>query len=163
NLVWSVIADTATISAEARPQCTGLFNYMRTVYAALRGGAQIYKSLDGGSTWAPSAGTGTDVIPLGAEVYTILIDTNNHNGLNAGTSAGLSVSTDAGLHWKLDGFANKKVRNILITGHTQLWTVAASPTGATAVGTVATITTTAAHNLLVGQTIMLANFGSTTT
>src|SRR5262249_34243001 len=71
NLVWSVLTDGASTVSEART--CGTLAYARVIYAALRGGAQIYKTIDGGNTWAPSAGAGSDIIPAGADVYTIVL------------------------------------------------------------------------------------------
>jgi photosystem II stability/assembly factor-like uncharacterized protein len=58
------------------------------------GGTAIYKSLNGGATWAPS-GTGLDA----RRVYAICVDPANANLVLAGTSRGLYRSTDGGATW----------------------------------------------------------------
>jgi uncharacterized repeat protein (TIGR01451 family) len=85
-------------------------------YAALCGGygppygganAGIYKSVDGGDTWNPVTGTGTNVLPPSDQIADcqIVIQKSNTSILYAtinfvDRSYGLFKSTDAGLNWR---------------------------------------------------------------
>lgn len=119
-LVWSLTVDPSSVTATSRTCGTATFTtFATTYYAALRGGGQIYKTTDGGASWAPSnAG-----LPAGAEVYKIAIDCfatttptrcADHGLLYAATSAGLYASTDAGAHWALAGLEGKIVRGVTV-------------------------------------------------
>jgi hypothetical protein len=116
GLVWSLTVDPSSLVTTpfmcGDSTSSGSAN---TYYAALRGGGQIYKTIDGGMTWSQSnAG-----LPPGAEVYVIAIDCystvapgmcGDPTLLYAATSAGLYKSTDAGAHWTIDGFEGQVVR-----------------------------------------------------
>jgi hypothetical protein len=112
--------DPSSVTPTARLCGTTTFtSFATTYYAALRGGGQIYKTTDGGATWAQSnAG-----LPAGAEVYKLAIDCfgttsptrcADHSLLYAATSAGLYASTDAGAHWALAGLEGKIVRGVTL-------------------------------------------------
>lgn len=124
--VWSLTVDPSTIS-NATFQCGDSTHggMATTYYAALRGGGQIYKTIDGGATWT-KASTG---LAAGAEVYAIAIDCfappvapavvptatcQDPSRLYAATSHGLYRSLDAGAHWTLDGFEGKQVRAVTV-------------------------------------------------
>jgi hypothetical protein len=126
-LVWSLTVDPASFTAASRVcPTTGAMvsGYATTYYAALRGGGRIYKTADGGETWAPAA-TG---VPDGAEVYKIALDCFStaspvncpgcrcvdHNLLYAATSVGLFKSADAGTTWRPAGLEGKPVRGVTL-------------------------------------------------
>lgn len=120
--VWSITVDPSSVIQPQTPRSCGatmVGTFATTYYAALRGGGQIYKTSDGGLTWAPSnAG-----LPAGAEVYKIAIDCfattvatrcADPTLLYAATSAGLYRSADAGAHWALAGLEGKAVRGVAV-------------------------------------------------
>ncbi|MBK8313867.1 MAG: hypothetical protein IPL01_07490 [Acidobacteria bacterium] len=69
--------------------------------------AHVYRSLDGGLTWAPLDGTGTARIP-NIPVHCLVVDPSNPARLYVGTDLGVFVSIDGGLSWSVEntGFAN---------------------------------------------------------
>ena len=123
-LVWSLTADPSTFTSAMRmcPSTGGMVSgYATTYYAALRGGGQIYKTIDGGVSWTRS-NTG---LPAAAEVYTIAIDCwrfaagfpqwcPDPNLLYAATSVGLYRSSNAGATWTLAGLEGKSVRAVTL-------------------------------------------------
>jgi len=64
------------------------------LYAAL--GEGIFKSSDGGATWAPSGGGS---LPTNARVQTLLVNPRQPAIVYAGTDGGVFRSDDAGGHW----------------------------------------------------------------
>lgn len=119
-LVWSITVDPSSVVAESRMCGAAMFTgYATTYYAALLGGGQVYKTLDGGETWTQSnAG-----LPAGAEAYKVAIDCfspvtpqrcANSRLLYAATSMGLFRSADAGAHWAPAGLAGKAVRGVAL-------------------------------------------------
>ncbi|HWU88441.1 MAG TPA: Ig-like domain-containing protein, partial [Kofleriaceae bacterium] len=126
-LVWSLTVDPLSFTTATRtcPTTGGTVGgYANTYYAALRGGGRIYKTVDGGESWAP-ASTG---LPVGAEVYEIALDCFStsspvncpscrcvdHNLLYAATSVGLYKSINAGSSWTLAGLGGKVVRGVTL-------------------------------------------------
>ena len=118
--VWSITVDPASVVMEAFAcGAEDKLGYATTYYAALRGGGQIYKTIDNGVTWTRrNAG-----LPAGAEVYAIAIDCFNpitpaqcqdRDLLYAATSQGLYKSVNAGATWTLEGFEGKAVRGLAI-------------------------------------------------
>ncbi len=119
--VWSLTVDPSSIVTTAF-QCgaSTVSGSANVYYAALRGGGQIYKTTDGGVSWARS-NTG---LPAGLEINVIAVHCfagavggatcHDPSRLYAATSDGLYVSTDAGAHWELDAFAGKSVRAVAI-------------------------------------------------
>ena len=118
--VWSLTVDPSSIVSTPFPcgdsTSAGSAN---TYYASLRGGGQLYKTIDGGLSWQ-QRNTG---LPPGAEVYVVAIDCYSIAPLNlcpdpdllyAATSAGLYKSTDGGEHWAIDGFEGQTVRAVAI-------------------------------------------------
>ncbi|MBX3154958.1 MAG: Ig-like domain repeat protein [Deltaproteobacteria bacterium] len=125
--VWSLTPDPASFTTAVPRVCpaTGqmVTGHSTIAYAALRGGGQIYKTVDGGATWSQS----NSGIPAGAEVFAIAIDCSrfvaqagfehlcpDRNRLYAATSAGLFRSSNAGTTWIPAGFAGKSVRAIAL-------------------------------------------------
>jgi hypothetical protein len=164
-LLWKLVPDNSTYGAHTARTCptnsASVGSYTSTMYAALLGGASIYKTTDGGATWAP-ANTG---LPAGVAVYSIAIDCAqtiaaggstcpNPQLLYAGTAAGVYKSVDGGGHWAIDGLQGSTVRAIGIEARHATWTIAASPGGATETGTTATITVNA-HDFAVGDLVTI--------
>jgi len=80
-----------------------------TVYATFStfSGVAVYKSVNGGASWAPIVGTGATALPA-LPVHTIVVDPTNTQRLYVGTDAGVFTSIDGGLNWykEVTGFAN---------------------------------------------------------
>lgn len=126
-LVWSLTVDPSSFTSTLRTCPTNNLNvsgWATTYYVALRGGGQIYKTIDGGLSWAQSnAG-----LPSGAEVYMIAIDCYanqagltppatrcaNSSLLYAATSAGVYESIDAGSSWTLHGLEGAEVKSVAL-------------------------------------------------
>lgn len=66
-------------------------------------GLGIFKTTDGGTTWAQLAGTVDGSVPFGAffRVNDLVISPNDHNRLYAATRYGVWRSTDAGATWSV--------------------------------------------------------------
>lgn len=82
------------------------------LYAGLDGGGRVYKTVDGGATWAPSASG----LPAKARVAQLLISPHSAAVLYAATQIGLYRSTDAGATWALAGFAGRAIRGVAQSG-----------------------------------------------
>jgi hypothetical protein len=76
-------------------------------YATFGGGAHVWKSADGGATWAGLDGTGAGVLP-DIPVDAIVADPADPSHLYIGTDVGVFSSIDGGLTWMVEntGFAN---------------------------------------------------------
>lgn len=128
-LVWSLTVDPSSFTAGSRtcPTTGGTVSgYARTYFAALRGGGQVYKTIDGGESWS-RANAG---LPDGAEVYKIAIDCFSAASpvncpgcrcvdpglLYAATNAGLYRSTNGGATWALAALGGKVVRGVTLQG-----------------------------------------------
>nr|HEX4313170.1 hypothetical protein [Kofleriaceae bacterium] len=125
KLVYTLAADPNTFDASAARLCptTGMAAAAVTdvMYAGLLGGSSLYKTTDGGATWAV-ANTG---LPAGASVFSVAIDCAVQGGapeqcadedlVYAATSGGLFESTDAGASWHVLAFAGKAVRALAIS------------------------------------------------
>lgn len=75
----------------------------------------IYKSLDGGTTWASLDGAGDTAVP-DIPVHSILPDPSNPQTLYLGTDLGVFVSVDGGQNWAKEdsGFPNTVVEAMSI-------------------------------------------------
>lgn len=137
-------------------------SYASVIYAGLLGGGSLYKTTNGGATWALS-NTG---LPSGVSVFAIAIDcaatTNgaqtpvcaNDQLLYAATSAGIYKSVDAGTHWAIDGFPGSVTRSVAVEPTHPSATIAASPGGVTETGDTATFTVNA-HSFHAGDPIVV--------
>lgn len=137
--IWSLTVDPASVTGDVfMCGATTTAGFATTYYAALRGGGQIYKTVDGGASWAQS-NTG---LPAGAEVYDIAVDCFNttttalchdHNAVYAATSVGLYRSSNGGARWAVDGFEGKVVRAVTLdpqpAGATRVLVGVDDPTG----------------------------------
>lgn len=67
----------------------------------------VYKSVDGGATWAAIDGSGAGALP-DVPTHCIVVDPNNSNRLYVGTDVGVFSSVDGGVSWAVEntGFAN---------------------------------------------------------
>ena len=79
-------------------------------YSSFGGGAHVWKSTDGGATWAALDGTGSGALP-DIPVNSIAINPANRSHLYIGTDAGVFSSIDGGTTWMVEntGFANVPV------------------------------------------------------
>lgn len=58
----------------------------------------VYRSLDGGSTWSNSSGSGATALPS-SPIHGLAVDPLNSDHVFAGTEVGLYESTDGGVTW----------------------------------------------------------------
>ena len=87
----------------------------QTVYVTFGGYAadNVWKSTDGGTTWAAATGTGVTALPS-IPVWSIAIHPGNANWLYAGTELGIFTSEDGGATWQVttDGPANAPIYDL---------------------------------------------------
>jgi photosystem II stability/assembly factor-like uncharacterized protein len=76
----------------------------------------VYKTTDGGVTWAAIDGTGADAVP-DIPVHCIVVDPTNRARLYIGTDLGVFVTTDGGATWAREnsGFANAPTESLALT------------------------------------------------
>ena len=123
-LLWKVYADPSTYTTQPARTCptnmASITTYAGTIYAALLGGGSVYKTTNGGATWALS-NTG---LPTGVEVFSLAIDCGAGGGagsptcanpqlLYAATSAGVYKSTNGGASWAIDGLQGSVVNAVI--------------------------------------------------
>jgi hypothetical protein len=78
-----------------------------STFGSTGGDRHVYKSTDGGASWAGIDGTGVNSIP-DVPVHCLVVDPLNTQRLYIGTDVGVFVSTDGGATWAVEntGFAN---------------------------------------------------------
>jgi hypothetical protein len=79
------------------------------------GGTHVWKSTDGGATWAGIDGSGDTGLP-DVPVHSIVVDPDNSGTLYIGTDVGVFVSLDGGGIWAREntGFANVATESLAI-------------------------------------------------
>ncbi|MGZ7078756.1 MAG: WD40/YVTN/BNR-like repeat-containing protein, partial [Thermoanaerobaculia bacterium] len=84
-------------------------------YAGFGGGAHVWKSPDGGTTWSPLDGSGSDQLP-DIPAHSLAVDPTHAGRLYLGSDLGIFVSNDAGEHWQVEntGFAPVITELVLI-------------------------------------------------
>ena len=85
-------------------------NVAYATYAGF-GGAHVWKSTDGGTSWSPLPGTLPDI-----PVHSIAVDPTRRERLYLGTDLGVFVSLDGGSIWAVEntGFANAVTETVVI-------------------------------------------------
>lgn len=80
-------------------------NVVYATYAGF-GGTHVWRSIDGGATWAPRDGSGLGALP-DMPVHSLAVDPTRRERLYLGTDLGVFVSLDGGLSWNVEnsGFA----------------------------------------------------------
>lgn len=81
-------------------------NIVYATYAGFGGGAHVWMSTDGGTTWTPRDGIGNGALP-DIPVHSLAVDPTRRERLYLGTDLGVFVSLDGGQHWAVEnsGFA----------------------------------------------------------
>jgi hypothetical protein len=91
------------------------------VYATFGGFSadNVWRSTDGGTTWAQAVGSGRRVLPA-LPVYSLAVNPSNSAWLYLGTELGVFTSEDSGANWTLpnDGPANVRVTELTFVGNT---------------------------------------------
>ena len=84
-------------------------------YAGFGGGAHVWKTSDGGTTWASLDGTGDGALP-DIPMHSLAVDPTRPGRLFLGTDLGLFVSTDSGAHWMVEnsGFASVITETVFV-------------------------------------------------
>jgi photosystem II stability/assembly factor-like uncharacterized protein len=84
-------------------------------YAGFGGGAHVWKTIDGGTTWAPLDGTEEGALP-DIPMHSLAVDPTRPGRLFLGSDLGLFVSTDGGAHWTAEnsGFASVITESVFI-------------------------------------------------
>lgn len=85
-------------------------NVVYTTYAGF-GGDHVWRSTDGGATWAPRSGNLPDM-----PVHSLAVDPTRRERLYLGTDLGVFVSLDAGATWAVEntGFAPAVTETVLV-------------------------------------------------
>jgi uncharacterized protein YjdB len=112
-MTWT--AQDAGIAAADRNRITALVMDPVTpaiLYAAVDGGARVYKTTDGGAAWTASAAG----LPTKARVGQLLVSPQSPSTLYAATQIGLYRSTDGGASWTLAGFQGRRIRAVAQSG-----------------------------------------------
>ena len=80
------------------------------------GGSHVWRSGDGGATFAPIDGSGTSGLP-DLPVHVLVVDPAVANRLFLGTDLGVFVSTSGGVRWAVEntGFANVVTEALAVT------------------------------------------------
>lgn len=79
------------------------------------GGTHVWKSVDGGRSWAPLDGSRNGRLP-DIPVHSLAVDPSRRDRLYLGTDLGVFVSLDAGRHWAVEntGFTNVVTETLVI-------------------------------------------------
>lgn len=94
-------------------------------FKSLASESHVYKSMDGGATWADSDGKGETALP-DIPVFSLIVDPRNPLNLYVGADIGVFVSTDGGNSWARDDnpFANAVTEVLVLdrsAGETKLF------------------------------------------
>ncbi len=94
-------------------------NDSNIVYATYStfGGTHVWKSIDGGATWAGLDGAPGSNIP-DISVHCVVVDPTNSQRLFVGTDIGVFTSDNGGANWMVEnsGFANTVTETLIIEG-----------------------------------------------
>jgi uncharacterized protein (TIGR03437 family) len=79
------------------------------------GGAHVWKTTDGGASWASIDGFGAGALP-DVPAHTVVVDPANSSRLYVGTDLGVFVSIDGGGSWAVEntGFANVSTESLSV-------------------------------------------------
>jgi hypothetical protein len=83
-------------------------------YAGFGGGAHVWRSRDGGSTWSPIDGSGDAALP-DLPVHSVAPDPTRAGRIYLGTDLGIFVSLDGGDHWMVEESGLPQVITELVT------------------------------------------------
>lgn len=84
-------------------------------YSTFGGGAHVWRSTNGGSTWSSIDGSGPGALP-DIPVHSIVVDPSDGDRLYIGTDIGVFSSLDGGSNWQVEntGFANVVTESLAI-------------------------------------------------
>lgn len=112
---WGYVSSLKVDPANPMTVFATYSTYSFTNNIGLNSTGHVFKSTDGGVTWANIDGAGTNALP-NVPVLTLAIDPVHSGRLYVGTDIGVFVSLDGGANWYREntGFANVEVEHLQV-------------------------------------------------